>query len=282
MYRAKALGKARYEVFHDDLRAEAITRLKLETDLRRGVEQHEFRVHYQPIVSLATGETTGFEALVRWQHPELGLLLPGTFMAAAEETGLIVPVGQWLLGEACRQLGAWQAQFPRNPPLTMSVNLSSKQIAQPDLDQLIKALLAENRLAPRSLRLEITEHTIIDDTQTTASMLARLKVLGVRLEIDDFGTGYSALSYLQRLEMDTLKIDRSFIRQLASEDGRNAVVRTILALGHSLDLEIVAEGVETQDQLDQLKALGCHIGQGYLFGKPMAAGDVEAALAAHG
>jgi EAL domain-containing protein (putative c-di-GMP-specific phosphodiesterase class I) len=282
MYRAKALGKARYEVFHDELRAEAVTRLRLETDLRRAIDQHEFRVHYQPIVSLATGATTGFEALMRWQHPELGLLLPAAFMAAAEETGLIVPMGHWLLREACRQLAVWQARFPRQPPLTVSVNLSSRQIAQPDLDQLIKALLAEHGLAPRSLRLEITERTIIDDTQATASVLARLKALGVKLEIDDFGTGYSALSYLQRLEMDALKIDRSFIRQLASENGRSAVVRTILALGHSLDLEIVAEGVETEAQLDQLKALGCHIGQGYLFGKPMEAGGVEAALAAKG
>jgi diguanylate cyclase (GGDEF)-like protein/PAS domain S-box-containing protein len=269
MYRAKARGKARYEVFHDEMRTDALARLQLETDLRRAIEQEEFRVYYQPIVALESGRVTGFEALARWQHPELGLLLPGAFMAVAEDTGLIVPIGEWLLRAACRQLAAWQAQFPADPPLTVSVNLSSRQVAQPELDALVAAVLAETGIAPHSLRLEITERTIIDENPTTAGVLARLKALGVQLEIDDFGTGYSALSYLQRLQWDALKIDRSFIKQLSLEGSHGAVVRTILALGHSLDLHIIAEGVESPEQLARLQALGCHTGQGFLFGRPV-------------
>jgi EAL domain-containing protein (putative c-di-GMP-specific phosphodiesterase class I) len=280
MYRAKALGKTRHEVFQPEMRAAAVSRLKLESDLRRAIDQHEFCVHYQPLVALASGRTLGFEALVRWQHPDLGLLLPGDFLATAEETGLILPMGHWLLREACRQIGRWQQQFPRQPPLTVSVNLSSRQIGQPDLDQLIAASLAENELAPSSLRLEITEHTTIDDSPAAAAVLSRLKGLGVRLEIDDFGTGYSALSYLQRLELDAIKIDRSFIRQLDTEDSTSAVVRTILALGQSLCLQVTAEGVETEAQLARLQDLGCQFGQGYLFGRPMDAEAVERWLAA--
>jgi diguanylate cyclase (GGDEF)-like protein len=279
MYRAKAHGKARYEIFRAEIRDEAVARLKLETDLRRAIERQEFQVHYQPIVALDTGRVTGFEALVRWVHPDLGLLHPAAFIATAEETGLIVPMGHWVLGEACRQLGAWQARFPQAPPLSVSINLSSRQVEEPGLDDVIAALLAEHRLPPGSLRLEITERTIIEDTQATAGVLARLKRLGVLLEIDDFGTGYSALSYLQWLELDTLKIDRSFIRQLGLQGQQSAVVRTILALGRSLDLRIIAEGIETDDQLAKLRSLGCQAGQGYLFGWPMEAERVERFLA---
>jgi EAL domain-containing protein (putative c-di-GMP-specific phosphodiesterase class I) len=202
------------------------------------------------------------------------------FLSTAEETGLIVPIGQWLLQVACRQLKAWQVQFPKNPPLTVSVNLSSRQFRQPELDQQIKRLLDETGLAPGSLKLEITERTIIEDTEATASLLARLKALGVHLEIDDFGTGYSALSYLQRLELDALKIDQSFVRRLGAVGSHMAIVQTIIALGQQLGLQILAEGVETQDQLARLQALGCQSGQGYLFGKPMASEALTPQLAA--
>jgi diguanylate cyclase (GGDEF)-like protein/PAS domain S-box-containing protein len=278
MYRAKALGKARYEVFQEEMRVEAMARLLVETDLRRALERDEFELFYQPIVVFATGQVTGLEALLRWQHPERGLLSPGEFLSTAEETGLIVPIGQWVLRQACRQLGAWQARFARRPPLSVSVNLSSRQMAQPDLDLFIGQLLTEHRLAPGSLRLEITEHAIVDETPAAAGLLARLKEFGVRLEIDDFGTGYSALSYLQRLELDALKIDRSFVQQLGADASRGAVVRTILALGQSLNLQVIAEGVETEEQLARLQALGCANGQGYLFGRPMAAEAVERRL----
>jgi EAL domain-containing protein (putative c-di-GMP-specific phosphodiesterase class I) len=213
------------------------------------------------------------EALVRWQHPERGLLPPDAFITLAEETGLIVPLDQWLLRQGCRQLKAWQDQFRRDPPLTLNVNLSGQQFMQPDLDQFIRGVLDEFGLAPNSLRLEITERTIIDDTQATAGVLASLRALGVQLEIDDFGTGYSALSYLQRLKLDAIKIDRSFVSRLGSEGSNSAVVRTILALGNNLGLRIIAEGVETEDQFAKLKALGCQNGQGFLFGKPTS--DIE-------
>lgn len=282
MYRAKALGKARYEVFQVDMRAQAVARLTLEAELRQALEQQEFRVYYQPIVAFATGQITGVEALLRWQHPGRGLLLPAAFLTLAEETGLLAPLGRWLLREGCRQLRAWQDQFRREPPLTLNVNLSSQQFMQPDLDQFIQEVLDEFGLAPGSLRLEITERTIIDDTQATAGILARLRALGVQLEIDDFGTGYSALSYLQQLKLDAIKIDRSFVSRLGSEGTNSAVVRTILALGHNLGLRIIAEGVETEAQFAKLKALGCQTGQGFLFGKPVSEGDLARLLRAAG
>jgi diguanylate cyclase (GGDEF)-like protein/PAS domain S-box-containing protein len=280
MYRAKALGKTRYEVFHPELRTEAVARLRLETDLRRALDQHEFRLHYQPIVALTGGQVVGFEALLRWQHPDLGLLFPAAFIAAAEETGLIVPIGHWVLRTACGQLANWHARFPHDPPLTVSVNLSARQVVQPDLDQLVRDLLAAHQLPPGNLRLEITERTLIDDTPETAGLLARLKALGVKLEIDDFGTGYSALGYLQRLHLDAVKIDRSFTQQLGPHGSHGALVRTILALGQSLDLDIIAEGVETEEQWAALRSLGCRLGQGYLFGRPMEPAAVEQRLAA--
>jgi diguanylate cyclase (GGDEF)-like protein/PAS domain S-box-containing protein len=280
MYRAKALGKARYEFFHPEMQAQAVARLQLEADLRLALERQELRVYYQPIVALHTRQVTGVEALLRWQHPNLGLLAPDAFLAIAEETDLIVPMGQWLLEEACHQVKRWHGLAPAAPPLTLSVNLSTRQIAQPGLDRHVQAALAESGLPAASLRLEITERAMIDDAQVASGVLARLKALGVQLEIDDFGTGYSALSYLDRLDLDALKIDRSFTRRLATQANSTALIRTILGLGTRLGLRVIAEGIETEAQCEQLKAFGCEHGQGFLFGRPMAPADLDQRLTA--
>ncbi|MBA3440676.1 MAG: EAL domain-containing protein, partial [Pyrinomonadaceae bacterium] len=218
MYRAKALGKSRHEIFDREMHTRANEALTLETDLRRAVERQEFVVHYQPIVELATGRISGFEALVRWQHPKLGLLSPAKFIPMAEETGLIVQIGEWVLGESCRQMRLWQEQFPTYPPLTISVNLSGKQFAQAGLVNYVKQVLHETNLDPRSLKLEITESAVMENIETATGMLKQLRALGVTLSMDDFGTGYSSLSYLNRFPISTLKIDRSFINQIAGQD----------------------------------------------------------------
>jgi predicted signal transduction protein with EAL and GGDEF domain len=278
MYRAKALGKARHEVFDLAMRARAVALLNLETDLRRALERNEFRVHYQPIVSLETHAITGFEALLRWQHPESGLVLPEEFIQVAEETGLIAPIGAWVLREACRQTAAWQAEFRSHQPLTIAVNLSSRQFLQADLVGQVTAILGETGLDPRSLRLEITESAIIENTEHASRLLAGLKKMGVQLYIDDFGTGYSSLSYLHRFPIDALKIDRFFVRQVTSKGENLEIVRTIVALARSLGMGIVAEGVETEAQLSQLRALDCDLGQGFLFSRPLESEDATALL----
>ena len=220
MYRAKALGKARYELFDPAMRDVAVASLRLETDLRKAIERQEFQNFYQPIVSLATGRIVGFEALVRWRHPERGLVLPGDFILAAEESGMIVSIGQWVLREACRQMRAWQAQFPITAPWIISVNLSTKQFKQPDLVQQIEDILRETGLESDSLKLEITESLIMDSVDSATAMLSQLKALGIQLSMDDFGTGYSSLSYLHQFPMDTLKVDRSFVSRMANERAR--------------------------------------------------------------
>jgi diguanylate cyclase (GGDEF)-like protein/PAS domain S-box-containing protein len=269
MYRAKALGKARHEIFDKSMHERVIALLKLETDLRRALERGEFRLHYQPIVVLETGQIIGFEALVRWQHPERGLVAPVEFIAVAEETGLIIPIGRWILHEACRQMRAWQAQFSATPPLAISVNLSSKQFSQPDLIEQVKHILEETGLDASSLKLEITESVVMENAAAATVMLFQLRDLGVKLYIDDFGTGYSSLSHLHHFPFDTLKIDRSFVSRMSTEDGDLEIARTIVGLAHNLHMEVMAEGVETAEQLTQLKALHCEYGQGYLFSKPM-------------
>ena len=268
MYRAKANGKGRCAVFDGGMAAAAMERLELETDLRRAAERGEFRVHYQPIVQLATGLITEAEALVRWEHPQHGLVPPLRFIPLAEETGLIVPIGQWILEEACRQTRAWHAQWPARPPLVMSVNLSARQFQQTDLLQVITDALQHSGLAARYLKLEITESVAMRDAQSTIETLRELTHLGVRLAIDDFGTGYSSLAYLNQFPIDTLKIDRSFVDKLADGPEHVAVVRTIVALAKALDLRVTGEGIETAEQALQLEALGCDLGQGYLFSKP--------------
>ena len=267
MYRAKALGRARYEVFDTAMHARAMARLRLETDLRRAIEQYEFRLHYQPIVSLATGLIAGFEALVRWQHPERGLIPPAAFIPVAEETGLIVPIGQWVLYEACRQTRCWQKRYVTHPPLSISVNLSAKQVMQPDLLTQIDHILQQTGLDARTLTLEITESIIMDNVASTATLLAGLKARQVRLHIDDFGTGYSSLSYLHRFPIDALKIDRSFVSRIGQHGEGLEIVRAIRTLAENLEIGVTAEGVETAEQLAQLRALRCEYGQGYFFSK---------------
>jgi predicted signal transduction protein with EAL and GGDEF domain len=268
MYRAKAMGKARCEVFDTAMHARAVQRLKLETDLRKALERKEFRVHYQPIVSLQTSRVTGFEALVRWQHPDLGLVGPNEFIGVAEETGLILPIGKWVLREACQQIRVWQSQYASNPPLTISVNISPKQFAQPDLLNEISSVLQETGLDPSSLKLEITENVAMGDAEKARGILSQLKTRGVRLSIDDFGTGYSSLNYLRRFPVDTVKIDRSFVSNMDNDDNRE-IVRIIIMLASNLGLDVVAEGTETAAQVNDLKSLNCEFGQGYFFSKPV-------------
>jgi diguanylate cyclase (GGDEF)-like protein/PAS domain S-box-containing protein len=276
LYRAKALGKARYEVFDTEMRNRAVARLQLETDLRRAIERNEFRLYYQPIVSLVTGHVSGVEALLRWPHWERGLVYPADFIPVAEETGLIVPMGEWALREACRQLAEWHACVETAVPLTMAVNLSGRQFLQPDLAGRIERILAETGVAASSLKLEITESTIIENMAQIVELLLQLKELGVKVAIDDFGTGYSSLSYLQRLPIDSLKVDRSFVSCM-TRDGME-IVRAIVGLAHNLGLDVVAEGVETPEQLSQLQLLGCEFGQGYLFSAAVDASGIPAVL----
>jgi diguanylate cyclase (GGDEF)-like protein len=276
MYRAKQLGKARYEMFDQEMHARAVDRLGLERDMRRAVERRELFLQFQPIVSLATGSLRGFEALVRWRHPERGVIPPTKFIPIAEETGMIIPIGKWVLGEACRQMSRWQKLSQIDGPLPMSVNLSGRQFLQPDLLEQVEEVLRETGLDPRSLKLEITETVVMENIEMATHTLEQLRALGVELSIDDFGTGYSSLSYLQRFPVSTLKIDRSFISRMTESDGTAEIVRTITKLAQNLGMDVVAEGVETEGQRAQLSAFECEFGQGYYFARPM---DSEAAEA---
>ena len=267
MYRAKQAGKARCEVSDPAMHANAVKRLRLETDLRKALDLGEFRVHYQPIVSLQTGKITGFEALTRWQRPE-GILSPIAFIAVAEEIGLIIPMNRQLLREACQHLLSWQSEFPSSPPLTMSVNVTSKEFAQPDLASEIAKILQQVGLAPACLQLEIVETIAMGDAEKSGQVLAQLKALGVRLSIDDFGTGYSSLSRLRRIPVDTLKIDRAFISHMDSDPESREIVRIIIMLAHNLGLKVVAEGTETEEHVNLLKQLNCEMSQGYFFSRP--------------
>ncbi|MDQ3133174.1 MAG: EAL domain-containing protein, partial [Acidobacteriota bacterium] len=278
LYRAKALGRARHEVFDQDMHSRVKTLLQLETDLRRAVERRELRVHYQPIIALDTERVTGFEALVRWQHPERGLVYPASFIPAAEETGLIIPIGRWVLEEACRQARAWQERFRPSPPLSLSVNLSGKQFAQPDLLDTIECILSATGFDAGCLKLEITESVVMENAESTAAMLLRLRAIGVQLNIDDFGTGYSSLSYLQRFPISTLKVDRSFVSRMGGRDEDSKIVRAIIMLAHTLGMDVIAEGVETTAQLAELKSLNCGYAQGNLFSRALSVAEVEELL----
>ena len=278
MYRAKSLGKARHEVFDKEMHAHALTLLHLETDLRRALDRQELSVHYQPIVSLETGSVEGFEALLRWRHPEHGLISPDKFIPVAEETGLILPIGLWALHEACRQMFEWQEQFPQARPLFISVNLSGRQFSNPDLIEQIRQALRTTGLDPRSLKLEITESVVMDDIEQAIDMLNQLRALGVESSIDDFGTGYSSLSYLHRFSSSTLKVDRSFVSRMSQHNENIEIVRTILMLARNLGMKVIAEGVETEDQLAKLRALSCDYAQGYLFSRPVNATTVAKLL----
>lgn len=284
MYRAKLLGKTRYEIFDPTMHDSVVTLLQLETDLRRAIARQEFQLYYQPIILLETGKITGFEALVHWQHPTRGLVPPGDFISVAEETGAIVPLGYWVIQEACRQMQAWLSQFPEKS-LTLSVNISSKQFSQPDLIEQISQTLQTTGLAADKFKLEITESVIMENAESATAMLLHLRDLGIELQLDDFGTGYSSLSYLHRFPVDGLKIDRSFISQGDPKHSCGSqiltpIVGTILTLAENMNIDVTAEGVETANQLAQLKSLACKYAQGYFFARPLDQAATAALLAA--
>ena len=277
MYYAKDRNKT-HVVFDQTMHARAVTLLQLETDLRHAVENDELLVFYQPIINLATMELTGFEALMRWNHPQRGLVPPNEFIPVAEETNFIVPLTLWILQKSCAQLAAWQQRSPLNKNLMMSVNLSGKHFAQPDIVEQIRWILKETGVNPASLKLEITESAIMENAESTIAMLKNLRLLGVQLSIDDFGTGYSSLSYLHRFPIDMLKVDRSFVSSMEDGTENGEIVRTIISLAKTLNLSVVAEGIESIHQLHQLRILGCEYGQGYLFSRPVPADEAQAIL----
>jgi diguanylate cyclase (GGDEF)-like protein/PAS domain S-box-containing protein len=276
MYRAKESGKARYEIFDEEMHVRNMNLLQVETDLRHAVERSEFEVHYQPIVDLDNGEVSEFEALIRWRHPVHGLVSPDEFIGVAEETGLIIPIGEWVITEASRQIVEWQHRFGRE--LSVSVNLSAKQLVHPSLVTQVENILSETDLKPSQLKLEVTESTVMEHSERSLKVLSDLDSLGVALSTDDFGTGYSSLSYLQKFPFERLKIDRSFVKVMDENAKSGAIVKTILMLGENLGIEVVAEGIETAAQLDKLRQLGCRMGQGYLFSRPVDRESIEAFL----
>jgi EAL domain-containing protein (putative c-di-GMP-specific phosphodiesterase class I) len=278
MYRAKASGGDQCSVFDATMYDRAVERLQLETDLRRAIEREEFRLRYQPIVSLGDHRVIGFEALLRWQHPQQGLLSPGAFLTVAEETGLITRIDRWVLREACAQARLWQTWFPGDSPASVSVNISSMGFGQPDIVHQVASALQETGLDPHSLRLEITESVAMADAERARTILIELRALGVRISLDDFGTGYSSLSYLQRFPVDTLKIDRSFVAGIDRNDECCEIIRTILNLARTLGLDVIAEGTETSAQVDYLEGLDCRFGQGYFFSRPLPLEELRAAI----
>ncbi len=279
MYSAKDQGKARYEVFDYSLRDRALQRLELETDLRRALERGEFEVYYQPITSLPLGTLAGFEALARWNHPIKGAIGPSDFIPVCEETGLIVPLGSWLLEEACRTASNWQLKYPEHPAIKMSVNLSAEQFRDPQLVHEVERILAETNLPGKFLKLEITESVLIDNLETVTEIILHLRKQEIQFSIDDFGTGYSSLSYLHRFPVDTIKIDRSFVSQMQANGENSAIVKAIITLAHMLNMDVIAEGIETTSQLAQLKLLQCEYGQGFFFSKALCQKDAEAFIA---
>lgn len=277
MYHAKALGGGRLEIFDAEMRRRAVERLELEIDLRRSLETHDFEVHYQPKVCLSDNHVIGVEALVRWRHPRLGLMYPNDFIPLAEETGLIVPLGMWVMEQAAKQLSLWQAQFPRVPPIAVSVNVSCRQFLDPNLVSDIQRILKETGLDPSSLHVEVTESVFIHDTNAAVNMLEKLKSMGLGLKMDDFGTGYSSLSSLSRMPFDSVKIDKSFVANLGSE-GAAEIIKTVIDLAGTLGMTVIAEGVETRSQLEELRSLGCDYAQGFYFSKPVRPAEIEKIL----
>ena len=274
MYRAKSNGKAQYQVFDREMHQDAVMHLKFETEMRQAIDRNEFCLHYQPIFDLGKNNLVGFEALVRWNHPERGMVLPSAFIPTAEENRLILPLGKWILYESCRQMRQWQIDNPSASSLTVSVNLSSKQFLQPDMADQVAAALRETGLEPGCLKLEITESHIMDNTEPGIAALEKLRALGVEICLDDFGTGYSSLSYLHRLPVDYLKIDRSFVTQMTESKENAEIVCTIIRLAQNLKMKVIAEGIENVEQFAQLHQLNCEYGQGYFFSKPL---DAESA-----
>ncbi len=278
MYHAKAAGRSRYQVFDKPMHERAVQRLQLESDLGRALERQQFELLYQPIVSLKTARVTAFEALIRWNHPKRGVVSPADFIPVAEETGLIVPIGRWVLHEACRQLGAWREQLPSAEALTINVNIAKRQVSEGNLAQDVTKVLRGTGIDSQSLKLEITETVIMENHDSIMVVLEELKELGIRLQMDDFGTGYSSLSYLHRFPLDVLKIDRVFMSNLDANVEYAAVVHAIVTLAHNLNMEVTAEGIETPEQLAQILALDCDYAQGFLFSKPLGATEAEAII----
>ncbi len=276
MYHAKGQGRNNYQCYSDDMREQALTRSTLENDLRSALENREFLLHYQPIVNLHTSEVVGFEALIRWRHPKLGLISPDQFIPIAEETGLIVSIGEWVLHSACQQLKMWHKAGKNN--LKISVNLSARQFMQHNLIDIVKHVLVFYVLDPRHLELEITETVIMKNMNQTIKMLKSLQHLGVSISLDDFGTGYSSLTYLKQFPVDVLKIDRSFVRDILEENDDKVIVNSIIAIAQHMGIDIVTEGIEQSEQASYLKAQGCHFGQGYFFAMPCVAEDCEFTL----
>jgi diguanylate cyclase (GGDEF)-like protein len=277
MYSAKAAGRAEVRIFDRSMHEDAVARLKLEHDLNQAVSEGQLRLYYQPIVSLKSGKISGFEALVRWQHPERGLVFPDDFIGVAEETGIIEELGWWVLNEACVAAARWRTEHPEFAELRMNVNLSGRQFRVADLAERVVGITTSHGLSPGALRLEITETVVMEDAQASREVLAELQGQGVGICIDDFGTGYSSLNYLHAFDVDVLKIDRSFVRRITREH-RPEIIGTILELSRSLGLSVTAEGVETREQLLQLRELNCDLGQGYYFARALAPPEVSRLL----
>jgi diguanylate cyclase (GGDEF)-like protein/PAS domain S-box-containing protein len=276
MYHAKENGKSQYKIFDKKLHEKALHLLQRETDLRKAIHKKEFETHYQPIVSLKTRSVVGFEALIRWNHPQLGLIYPGSFISIAEETGLIIPITRLMVEEACRDLKIWQDRISHIQKLTMNVNISSRHFLQPGLLNDLKDVLQKVDLSPDHLKLEITETALMEDVEETVRLVHRMRDFGLQIVIDDFGTGYSSLSYLQRLPIDTLKVDRSFVSRIQDiPDGNRNIVEAIISLAHRLDMIVVAEGVETLEQYTILLDMNCQFAQGYLFSRPRSKSQVD-------
>lgn len=278
MYSAKEKGRGQFIVFTPNMRSSVLERMRIETELVHAFEAREFTLHYQPIIALKEGRLTGFEALLRWNHAEIGMIPPITFIPIAEETRLIIPMGIWILREACQQLRKWQDRYPSTPSLTMSVNISSVQFEHPDFIRQVEGILDETGVSPSDLILEITERVIIDDDQKAGQIVTNLKDLGVRVHIDDFGTGYSALGYLQRFPIDHIKMDRSFVNKINGDDENVEIIKAVLNLARDLKIGVIAEGIETENQLRILQRLDCAFGQGYLLSRPVDSGAIEAML----
>jgi EAL domain-containing protein (putative c-di-GMP-specific phosphodiesterase class I) len=274
MYRAKDQGRDNYQLYAPAMNARALERLALENMLRKALSHRDFVLFYQPVVDISSKNVVGVEALIRWKHPELGLLSPAHFISAAETSGLIIPIGDWVLRTACRQTKIWQKKI--DSELTVAVNLSARQFQQPNLTEEIAEALEETGLEPKYLELEITESNAMQNADNTIYTLRELKALGVRISMDDFGTGYSSLNYLKRFPIDTLKLDQSFVREITSNPTDAAIATAVIAMAHTLNLKVIGEGVEKEDQLEFLRARGCDYIQGYLFSPPLAVENLEA------
>ncbi len=274
MYRAKERGGARTELFDNAMRDNAVHAMRVEQELQRALEQGELRLRYQPSVDLATGQVVGAEALVRWEHPQRGLIVPDSFLGVAEETGLIVPLGSWVVGETCRQLAEWQAR-PETADLRVSVNLSARELTHPDVVSTVLSCVRDSGIDPRSLAIEVTESTAMADGDTGFRALSDLNAEGIRVAIDDFGTGYSSMEQLRRMPVDIVKVDRSFVAGMASDSTDREIVAAVIGMARALNLSVVAEGIETREQAEALRELGCDIGQGFLFAKAVPAVELE-------